>query len=272
VVIETELVISDLLPQARRARIEPGEIAALAKSIKAEGLRFPIIVHDGVVLNGLKRIEAYKILKRDKIPTRIPASILEVAPELEAQREGSDGLSTIGRTVELAEALQPLQAAWIRDRRIRAGQARSRGIVNETNPGMRVMLAQALGMSEGRVEILKSALQKEDVDPDLRAHMDLVRKGLATLYSLQSWLYNRKRMRLLPLVSAEEAREVSERALRSMGAAVEAINKFGSMDMLTRSEREQVAIALRDHRAAIGRLASKINTSIREEMAKETLS
>lgn len=266
--IETVIQMGDLLPQSRAAVVRAGEIEALAKDIKAHGLTHKVLVYDGVVLDGLKRIEALRHLKIDYIPVIVPNTLAEAAEALKDQRilEDSDDNNTV-RAMDLLPALERLRVAWVKYRRTAAGQARWNKEMGGKGISTRQLLSIALGISPGRVEILQNSLTRATEDSSVRDLLEAVRRGSMSLYGIQTIKHRRKREALYPIVSADEVRSVWERGLRTLGTAIEAIGKFRSVDVVTLAERRDMVKHLDAQRVNISKIMKKINTSIREEMA-----
>src|SRR5262245_53066184 len=156
--------------QARHVHASKEEIRDLANNIKAHGLTHSIIIADGVVIDGLKRLEAYKALKRDTIPAFVSDNFVELADRLDAAQAG--GVTNMPRVIELAQALSVYKDRYTRMRKQYAGAKKHA----RTYPGygltVRQHLSRALGVSEGRVEILMHSIRVAKADPEIKEKLE----------------------------------------------------------------------------------------------------
>ena len=253
----TELAIADILPQGRQVHPTKDEVKVLAKSIQGEGLRHPIVVSGGVVIDGLKRIEAYKYLDLPKIQALVSENYEEICLELEKAREGES--LDVGRQIDLMEVIEPLRMERVTEGKRKAGRARAgtfRGSVKVTTTPIPELLMKATGATRARNEILSTAIRVAKIDPEAREMLAEVAAGKMGVYAFQKWNLGRQREDLIPIVSAEEVRIVMERGLRTLATTVETMSKFGPATVLTLGEREQIA-------ARINYLARGLNALVR---------
>jgi len=72
----------------KRHRKDLGDLFSLAESIEAIGLLHPVVLRaDKTLIVGRRRIEAYRILGRDKIPANIARSLTELSDLLRAEQD-----------------------------------------------------------------------------------------------------------------------------------------------------------------------------------------
>ena len=262
----TELAIADIVPQGRQVYLSEDELNVLAKSIQGEGLRHPIVVSDGVVFDGLKRIEAYKHLGLPKIQAMVSENFEEICNALEEGREKKE--LDIGRQVDLMEVLEPLRLARVTEGKRKAGRARAgtfKGSVKVTVAPIPELLVRATGSSRARNEILSTAIKLAKIDPEVRGALAEVAAGKMGVYSFQKWNLSRQREDLIPVASAEEVRIVMERGLRTLATTVETMSKFGPATVLTLMERDQIAARVN----YLARNLQALTRLIRKEIANE---
>jgi ParB family transcriptional regulator, chromosome partitioning protein len=69
--LPTTIALADI-KVGKRFRVDLGDIAAFAASIANVGLLQPILItNDGTLLDGQRRLEAFKLLGRTEIPVTI---------------------------------------------------------------------------------------------------------------------------------------------------------------------------------------------------------
>jgi len=264
-VAQTELVIGDLPPQRREVQATEGEIVELAARIKAVGLKHPITVIDGVIADGLLRVEAYKHLKLKTIPAVVSDDFVELCLALEASREPTETLPT-GRVLEIMELLEPARARFHHRRRRIRGVTKKKVEGDTAGIPIRKLLGRAVGLSESRVELLKRARQMAEVDDAAKVKLEELRAGTESMYGWNKWVQRRTLAELAPVASADEVRTVMERGLRTIGTALEAMSKFGTATVLTRAEREQVLKELITMRTRLLRLHREIRGGLKDEV------
>lgn len=265
-----ELKISDLVPQPREHGASEDEIQTLAKDIKAIGLQHPIVVSDGIVVDGLKRIAALRKLKEHTIPAVVSTELPELAEALEAQRIHRPDNA---RLLHLAMALETAKVAYVKQRRTFAGQARGQGgaFPKGAQPTTRDLMTRATGATYGRMEVLSTLTRLAELDPTVKEKLKDLLKGKQTIYGLQTWVHQRTRgeLKLIPTATAAEVRAIMERGFRSIATTIEAMGKFGDMSVLTQSERKQLLDSIGAQRSSMLALARAIRRGLVEEEEQE---
>jgi ParB-like nuclease family protein len=264
-VAKTELVIGDLLPQHREVQATEEDIKELAASIEAIGLKHPITVFDGIVVDGLKRIAAYKLLKRKTVPAFVSDDYAELCLHIETCRTPGMAMS-LERVLDIIEALNPAREDFIRLRRMEHGRTKRRAEGPAAGVPLRKLMGQAVGLSESRIELLYRVRRAAEYDAAVKTKLEDLRQGRTTMYEFQRWERRRTLAELAPVVSAEEVRTVMERGLRTIGTALEAMGKFGTASVLTRAEREQVLSGLIEVRTRLLRLHRDIRGGLKDEV------
>lgn len=269
-----ELKIDDLIAQPREHDASEDEIATLAKDIKAVGLQHPIVVSDGVVVDGLKRIAALIKLKQEVIPAIVSTDLPELAEALEAQRVRTPSTT---RLIQLTEALAPAKAAYVKARRAFAGKKRGKSgaFPKGTEPTTRMLVSRATGVPGGKIEVLTTLMRLAELDPVMRSKLAELRRGKGSIYGLQTWMSIRSRgeLTLVPTASADEVRAIMERGLRSIATTIEAMSKFGDASVLTQSERKQLLDSIGGQRTSMLALAKRIRQGLiaeEEQQEEET--
>lgn len=264
-----ELVIDDLPEQKRQLVATEQEILALAKDIKQHGLQHPIAVYDGVVVDGLKRIAALVHLRHRTVPALTSDDFVELCDHIKLSRPEGTPPATISRTLDMIADLWPTRELFTRRQKIAAGKQRHMGRFTQTKASERrtprSILGGALGWGDNRTEIITLAYRTSLTDPVAREKLEEVRAGLMSIYGWQAWNTNRSVV-LVPTAPAEEVRTVMERGLRAINNALDAMGKFGSVDVLTISERETITKELNQQRVKILQLSKSIRAGILDEV------
>jgi hypothetical protein len=257
------LVIKDLPPQGRTVTNSKDEIQKLAEDIKERGLEHPIVVCDGKVLDGLKRIEAFKVLGRTEIPALVSTHFAEICLEMAAARTEE---MSVNRALELIEDLHKPKETFLKARKAASG--RGKGGLKGPGQGisLRKLMANATGFSEGRLEIALGLVARAQTDPATFNKLVEIRNGTETLYGYQRWRITRPNTLQTAVAPAEEVRLVMERGLRTLATTIEALGKFGSASVLTLSERTQVVEVLNERWRNLRQLMTLIRKGIEQEM------
>jgi ParB-like chromosome segregation protein Spo0J len=263
-VAETELVIGDLPPQHREVQATEEDIKELAASIGAIGLKHPITVNtDGVVIDGLRRIQAFTLLKRKTIPAFVSDNYAELCQNIAAGRPPGR-VMPLDRVLEIIESLDDARAMFARRRRTAHGSEKKH--LPAAGVPIRRLMSQAVGLSESRVELLNRARRAAEYDAATKAKVEDLRSGRESMYGFQRWEQRRALAQTLPVTSADEVRTVMERGLRTIGTALEAMSKFGPASVLTRAEREQVLSDLIEVRTKVLRLHREVRGGLKDEV------
>lgn len=112
--VAKEILVSDV-ERGRRHRKDLGDIDGLAKSIEEIGLLHPIVVtRELKLIAGERRLEAFKKLKRDKIPARLidikAISLGELAENYHRKDFAPSEMVAIGEAVEAWHQKQAKEA------------------------------------------------------------------------------------------------------------------------------------------------------------------
>jgi len=265
-VADRNLDISGMSPQNRPMTASPDEIKALAKDIHDRGLQHPIVVlTNGVVVDGLKRIEAFKHLKVAQIPAVVTDDLPEMEPVVVAARENEP--LPVNRTLEMLDDLVEVRAQLNQQRKVESGRRRhiKKGVKFEPRPTIRAMLVNMTGMSQGRMEIATHIVKRYSVDPEVALKLQQIKDGKETLNGYQAWYLRRNEEFQRPVYPVDEVRTVMERGTRTLATTIEAMGKFGTANVLTLSERTQLVDVIRARASSLFSLARMIRNGITQE-------
>jgi N6-adenosine-specific RNA methylase IME4 len=160
-----------------RSRQNMGDIGALAASIERLGLLHPVVVTpDNKLVVGQRRIEALKLLGRDRIPANVVRNLSELQPLLEAERDENLCREpyTPEEAVHLARRFEPVARELARkaqaDGRQKGGKNRHNGSSRETFPEAkgddsrraRAQTAAVVGMSDRTLERAAAVVDSGD--------------------------------------------------------------------------------------------------------------
>lgn len=187
-IADGRLAIADVV-LGDRVRKDMGDLAALAASIAAHGLLHPIVVTPaGVLIAGHRRLEAVKLLEW----TRIPATVLDVADLLAAERDENavrkDFTPTeavaIGRLIEEKHREKIEAVRHVANSKAGKASALKRNGISTTAIKEEhvavghtdVVAAKAVGMSESTYFRARAVVAAAEADPerfgDLPERMD----------------------------------------------------------------------------------------------------
>jgi N6-adenosine-specific RNA methylase IME4 len=160
----------DLSSAARR---QLGDIDSLAASIERVGLLHPVIVTgDGRLIVGRRRVEAFKRLGRESIPSRVVRDLSELAQLLDAQLEENicrepyqlEEAAEIGKQLEATArrlAAESHRAASRRGGRNKAGKTFT-SLRRDNSKRTARMAARAVGVSHTTYLKLKAVVASKD--------------------------------------------------------------------------------------------------------------
>lgn len=260
--METELVISDLPSQARQVRASKEEIAQLADNIKKVGLQHPIIVTEGIVVEGLKRVAAFKLLKIPTIPAFVSTDYVELCERLTLQRPERD--TDLPRAIELVKDLWPSRVEH--GRSLRSVRRKGR---NENYVTPRAMMGKAIGVGDNRAETLTQAVKYAQIEPEVALKLELMSNGKMSAGEFSRWFLRRPSPSLTGVASTEEVRMVMERGLRTIATAIEAMSKFGDASALTQAERQLIVQNISVQRLKFLQIGREIKRGLEMEMGEE---
>jgi hypothetical protein len=145
-------VTADKIHYSRQSRATDAEIKALAEDIRDNGLQHPILVdaHSGLLLDGLNRFLAYKMLGWSVVPALFFDTTSEAADVLMSVR-GEGILFSHQRNMELYADFKVLSREW--DLRRRTGSKRGQGKLPPIESA-RLACARACGVSENSINRL----------------------------------------------------------------------------------------------------------------------
>lgn len=262
---QPELIIEDMGPQDRPVAATKRDLRDLADDINANGLNFPILVMDGIVIDGLKRIEAYKLLGRARIPALVTNNFGEAAFFIASVR--GDGVLEPPRNVEVAEQLEPFRQQY---HKIRYYPKLAKE--NKSKPwgklSSRQLLAHALGTAESYAEALILMVGVAKTDPEIARRVALIKKGQDTIHGVYSLYRRRKGQYEFVNTPAAEIRSTLERGFQTMETTLAAMSKYGSMLTLSRDERAAIVQQIDSIRRQVFHLAKGIKEGLLME-AKE---
>ncbi len=261
------LKLADILPQGRATTATPEQIKELAQDIADKGLKHPIIIFDGQVLDGLARIEAYKSLGLAEIPVMVSDRFDELTLALAKSR--TSRLDT-SRAVSLIGTLRHPMAQFVSDRRTETGSTKKPATGPAQGISLRELIQNATGLSQGRCELAIRLVRRAAIDPESAKRLQEVLSGQMTLYGYKRWF---DRLEDEPLVEFEatvdEVRMVMDRGLRVLSTTVETISKFGAAEQLTLGERQKVMDSLTKSTQALRKLSKSIRHGMNSEMEEQ---
>lgn len=261
---QPELVIEDMLPQGRPVTAIKGELRKLADDIHNEGLKYPILVMDGIVIDGLRRIEAFKLLGRARIPALITTNFGEAALYLEKVRQDAGGFST-RRHVEIVEQLEPFRQRFHKRRFNRETDDADKPWNDGSST--RALLARALGRSESSTEALLFLTKNSNI-PEVERRLALIKRGEDTIHGLRQWIARAHPNSEYANASAPEVTAAMERGFQDLATTLSAMSKYGAMTALSRSHRARLLEEVGKIRRQLYSLAKEIKTGLQLE-AKE---
>lgn len=262
---QPELIIEDLGPQDRKVDADKKQLRELADDIHTNGLKHSIVVLDGVVIDGLKRIEAFKLLGRARIPALVTNNFGEAALYLEKVREGAQ----VGppRNVEIVEQLEPFRQRYHKLRY--SERLWSLNLAKPWGPfTSRTLMAKAIGNSESYTETLLMILKHAPTNEDLARRLALIRRGEDTVHGTY-WAFRRQVVaQVHSSAKPEEVKTVMSRGFQTMETTLEAMAKYGAMFSLSREEREDFVQQYQEIRRRIYTATKEIKEGLQTE-AKE---
>lgn len=232
-----ELIIEDMVPQGRPVTATEKDLRGLADDIHANGLKHPILVMDDVVVDGLKRIEAFKLLGRARIPAVVTVNYGEATHYLQKVREGEK--IEPPRNLEIVDDLEPFRQQYHK-MRYYPKLAKENAAKPWGKLSTRKMLAQALGVAESYAEAILLIMKSAAEHSEIARRVALIKKGQDTVHGVYK-LYRRIQVTgdHEPAAVAE-IRTTTTRGFQTLETTIAAISVHGSMLSLPRSEREEI--------------------------------
>lgn len=231
---QPELIIEDLKPQDRPVAATVKELRALADDIHTNGLKHPILVMDDIVVDGLKRIEAFKLLGRARIPALVTTNYGEATHFLTKVREGAPVEPP--RNVEIVEQLDQFRLQYHK-MRYYPKMAKANKSAPWGQYSSRQLMARALGCAESYAEAIILLTRAADTDPELTRRLALVKKGQDTIHGAYQAYRRRKVREEFAQAPAEEIRTTTTRGFQTLETTLTAMSKYGTMLSLPREER-----------------------------------
>jgi len=248
------LKLADLLPQGRATTASPEQIKDLALDIQVHGLKHPIIVYDGQVLDGLARIEAFKSLGMEQIAAIVSNRFDELCLALAKSRSKP---MDYPRAVALIELLSGPRHEFVSERRKETGSTKKPAKGPAEGMQVRDLYVAATGMPPGRTELAQRLIARAATDPGSAKKLEEVKAGTVTLYGWKRWL-DRGIEEPVPEAPTDEVRAVMERGLRTLAMTIETMAKFGPASQLTLAERQKIMDVLGARKVALRNLGKKI--------------
>lgn len=262
---QPELIIEDLIPQGRPVGATTKELRALADDIHTNGLKHPILVMDGIVVDGLKRIAAFKLLGRARIPALVTTNFGEACFHLEKTREGQQLL--VLRVIELVEAMEPFRQRY---HKLRYSPKLHEENLAKPWGGLvsRTLVARAVGMSDSYAEALMQLLKVARSDPEIARRIALIKRGEDTVHGAYQAKRRRHNNHIITNAKPAEIRTTTTNGLQTMETTIAAMAKFGSMLTLPREERITLISAINEVKRELYMVAKGIREGLNME-AKE---
>lgn len=163
----------DRIHVGNRYRKDIGDITELAASISRIGLLQPIVVrNDGLLVAGLRRLEAVKLLKWDSVPV----CVIDLEEIARGERDENIIRKNFlpSEAVAIARALEPIEREAARQRQASAGPVKGKGAkvtgcgkLPEPVAGKtRDKVARYCGMSGRTMEKAKAVVEAAEADPE----------------------------------------------------------------------------------------------------------
>jgi ParB-like chromosome segregation protein Spo0J len=168
----------------QRCRKDMGDIAALAQSIEQVGLIQPVILTTGHrLIAGHRRIEAYKLLGRSRVPAIILRGVVDALTALKAERDENTCRKPLApsEAVSLGRAIEQLVAKEARRRQQEGGQKGGKesgktrrgekreacgNLPQASQARTRDKVAESVGMSARTYEKAKAVVEAAEKDPE----------------------------------------------------------------------------------------------------------
>lgn len=257
----TKVELSAILPQRRRTEATEEQIKALSDSILEHGLNHPVVISDGVVVDGLARIEAVRKAGFDAIEAVVSTTFQVALHEVGKAREGK---MSIGRFIDLCKDASAMLEAHSFQARHNAGRIRQGLMVSGKRKSVPLLFVEASGLAVGKVTILRKALKLTGSDERVVGLLEKTIAGKLTVYGL---LHAMERMDAPPpeLPPADEVRGTTDRALRVIATAIAQMERYKGAHSLTIDERRKLRNEISKLRIRMVTLRRDIGISIRRE-------
>lgn len=266
------LAISDLVMNRTLA---PGDdVSELAAHIQDSGLKFPILVspRDNTVIDGLRRVEAVRLLGNETIDAVIPSTLREALDHLAATLAFTKFQRPVGprRMAQTKRDIVPVvyfeRANLNRGVPVRAG-TRPRGSVGDQSL---IILARMFGVTKSTLGVIGRVFALEGTDPpgfvpgELQDMLDGVERGEVRPGSIINRL-QQKRLFKGDIRAPQDQRDAMKVAMASLNGVLHGIGNLGPLSTkLTTKE-------LQDLRASLVRLRqfnNQIINALNEEINK----
>ena len=251
---------------SRQSRATDAEIEALAVDIRDNGLKYPVLVdaHTGLLLDGLNRVRAYKLLGWSVIPARLFDSPREATDAMEAERNGE--LWPYERTMELYSDMKVITEQW--DNRRRTGRKRpKKGFSYPKIEGSRTATCRATGVSENgicRINILVNLANAGN--QEARGLVNKIYAGPPgspiTGFDRANKLY-RLQKNMLPMSDEERAKALTD-ILRAVETSLDQVSRVGGIHILPPEANETLLAQATD----IYKTISKIRNELRRQQSE----
>lgn len=165
---------------ARRIRRDHGNVSALADSIREIGLLHPpVVLPDGTLVAGARRLEAVKHLGWREVPVTIARTLDDALAKLTAERDENTQRKALTpeEAVRLADKIEPMirAAAKARQRehgRTAPGRTHSGKVSGSDRGETRQIVAAAVGLSAPSLKRAREVVAAGERHPDLVAKMN----------------------------------------------------------------------------------------------------
>jgi len=148
----------------KRFRKEMGNVHELAQSIEKVGLMHPIVVDkDNQLISGLRRVKAYKMLKRNEIP----ATVLDLENILEGEYEENVTRKDFSPSemVAIKHAIEGREEEEAKERQGRPGEERSEKLSEHEKARAADKVAKAVGTSRFTLKKAEEVVKAAKADP-----------------------------------------------------------------------------------------------------------
>jgi N6-adenosine-specific RNA methylase IME4/ParB-like chromosome segregation protein Spo0J len=175
----------DQIHVGERYRRDVGDIDSLARSIGEIGLLHPIVIQDGKLIVGQRRLEAHRTLGRPTVPAIEINGFEDLLPLLKAERDENMCRKDFApsEAVALGRRIEPMERMEAKDRQ--ATQARINQPQSDSEVGKlptsekgraRDKVGQAVGMSRRTYEKAEAVVEAAEQNPakfsELQEEMD----------------------------------------------------------------------------------------------------
>lgn len=258
--MEISTVTTDQLITHRTPHMGPDEIEKLAVDIRDNKLRHPVLLSNTThtLIDGLNRVEAYKLLGWSVIPAIYTDDLTEITDYLEVIRD--DEILEVRRISEMIKDIDPLIILRRDSRRHHHySGGRTKGLPDvETS---RDIYLRATGEKPGAIDMIRVVYRTAaSGDPEAVKVVARLEAGQIGIYSAGAIIRKLREQRVGGVVhmSSRERRDVMDAAMRSLETTTDQVLKLGRLDDIPADEAEAHITMLLSHKSNIVRIIASL--------------